>query len=461
MSVASGWTVNGVASGLASPRTLAFDSAGHLLVLQAGSGIVALTLNADGSVASKTTVRSDPYLNHGLTLSADSTTLYASSNNSVWKWNYNPTTFALTNQVLLVTGMNNADHITRTLLVSKKHPDLLAVSRGSNDNLDTASVDPAQGRAAIKVFDLTAVPSGGYNYATSGTILAYGARNEVGLTEDASGIVWGVENSADQLTRTKNGVATDVHLDNPGEKLHNFGDALAASSVPTSSKWYGYPTCFAVWQPNQFPSTDSFKIGDWFTMNNNDTACATAKKPSVLFQAHSAPIDIKFGPSGDSDAYVSFHGSWNRQPPTGYKVVVVPGSVASSGAWTPTSPLSSTTGYTDLLWNPNLNSCPTSCFRPTGLVWSPDGRRLYVASDASGEIFVLTRNGGTTTTSGSASATPTSAPTTSIASTSTSTAPQATQTKYGQCGGNGWTGPTACQSGSTCTKQNDWYSQCL
>ncbi|KAL6708880.1 hypothetical protein ACN47E_002287 [Coniothyrium glycines] len=31
---------------------------------------------------------------------------------------------------------------------------------------------------------------------------------------------------------------------------------------------------------------------------------------------------------------------------------------------------------------------------------------------------------------------------------------------YGQCGGTGYTGATACASG-TCTKQNDYYSQCL
>lgn len=30
-----------------------------------------------------------------------------------------------------------------------------------------------------------------------------------------------------------------------------------------------------------------------------------------------------------------------------------------------------------------------------------------------------------------------------------------------QCGGNGWTGPTQCASPYTCTKVNDWYSQCL
>ncbi|KAK8073084.1 glycosyl hydrolase family 61 [Apiospora saccharicola] len=33
-------------------------------------------------------------------------------------------------------------------------------------------------------------------------------------------------------------------------------------------------------------------------------------------------------------------------------------------------------------------------------------------------------------------------------------------TLYGQCGGNGFTGPTTCAEG-TCKKQNDWYSQCL
>ncbi|KAF9262543.1 hypothetical protein L218DRAFT_1038614 [Marasmius fiardii PR-910] len=33
--------------------------------------------------------------------------------------------------------------------------------------------------------------------------------------------------------------------------------------------------------------------------------------------------------------------------------------------------------------------------------------------------------------------------------------------QWGQCGGIGWTGPTSCVVGSTCTKQNEYYSQCL
>ncbi|KAL0938217.1 pectin lyase F-1-like protein 3 [Colletotrichum truncatum] len=32
---------------------------------------------------------------------------------------------------------------------------------------------------------------------------------------------------------------------------------------------------------------------------------------------------------------------------------------------------------------------------------------------------------------------------------------------WAQCGGQGWTGATNCASGTTCVKQNEWYSQCL
>ncbi|WQF88935.1 Putative Cellulose-binding domain, fungal, pectate lyase PlyH/PlyE, pectin lyase/virulence factor [Colletotrichum destructivum] len=34
-------------------------------------------------------------------------------------------------------------------------------------------------------------------------------------------------------------------------------------------------------------------------------------------------------------------------------------------------------------------------------------------------------------------------------------------TLYGQCGGQGWTGPTTCVSGARCVSYNDWYSQCV
>jgi endoglucanase len=40
-------------------------------------------------------------------------------------------------------------------------------------------------------------------------------------------------------------------------------------------------------------------------------------------------------------------------------------------------------------------------------------------------------------------------------------AAQAQSGAWGQCGGNGWTGPTSCVSGYHCVYSNDWYSQCL
>lgn len=37
----------------------------------------------------------------------------------------------------------------------------------------------------------------------------------------------------------------------------------------------------------------------------------------------------------------------------------------------------------------------------------------------------------------------------------------AQQSPYGQCGGTGYSGPTSCTSGYTCTVENDYYSQCV
>ncbi|KAH8083347.1 hypothetical protein BXZ70DRAFT_581676 [Cristinia sonorae] len=38
---------------------------------------------------------------------------------------------------------------------------------------------------------------------------------------------------------------------------------------------------------------------------------------------------------------------------------------------------------------------------------------------------------------------------------------QATASEWGQCGGQGWTGPTACPAGWGCVVSNQYYSQCL
>lgn len=59
----------------------------------------------------------------------------------------------------------------------------------------------------------------------------------------------------------------------------------------------------------------------------------------------------------------------------------------------------------------------------------------------------------------------TTRPPTTTTRTTTSSGGQPTggacASRYGQCGGANWSGPTCCESGTTCRFSNDWYSQCL
>jgi xyloglucan-specific endo-beta-1,4-glucanase len=80
--------------------------------------------------------------------------------------------------------------------------------------------------------------------------------------------------------------------------------------------------------------------------------------------------------------------------------------------------------------------------------------------------FSIVTGGTVATTSTSTKATSTTA----VKTTSTSTVAATTTTaassggsiaKYFQCGGIGWTGSGTCVSGTTCTAQNAYYSQCL
>jgi O-glycosyl hydrolase len=73
--------------------------------------------------------------------------------------------------------------------------------------------------------------------------------------------------------------------------------------------------------------------------------------------------------------------------------------------------------------------------------------------------------GGSSGTTSSSTTVSTTSTTSKVSSTTTTTSATGTATctaaHWGQCAGNGWTGCTVCVSGTTCTYQNDWYSQCL
>ncbi|KAI0157228.1 soluble quino protein glucose dehydrogenase [Xylariaceae sp. FL1272] len=368
--LASGWSVVKIAGGLKQVRTVIWDTNGNMLVSEATKGISVHTFGTNGCVNSSTTLIANTALNHGLALTPDGTTLYASGERTVYSWTYNPDTRTVTNQKTAISGIDSGIHSTRNLLVVKSQPNMLLVQVGSNANLDTAAGQTATGRAIIKIFDMSAAPATGYAYKTAGEVFAYGLRNEIGFVQDPNGIVWGVENSGDDFTMS----GSDIHQNNPAEKLNNLGDPLTARNV-----WYGYPNCFAVWDPAPFTSK-GLTTGSQFlyTAGNgatSDADCASkTTAPRLTFMAHSAPIWNTFDTNA-TNMYVTFHGSWDRQPPTGFKVVQIPFTQLDTGAYDPVAPATSQTGYTDIYSAPNPGSCTangltmSNCVRFTAAAW--------------------------------------------------------------------------------------------
>lgn len=250
-------------------------------------------------------------MNHGLALSPDGKTLYASSSEAAFSWTYNAENVSVSGtKTTLVTGMNNSDHVTRTLLVPQKADGLLVISRGSTSNLDAESEMLSIGRSQIKAFNLTNITDAGYDFATNGLRLGWGLRNSVGLAEHPlTGGIYSVENSADEVVRD----GKDVHEDNPGEEM-NFHGYLNGTEYAAQGSNYGYPNCFAAWMPEDLPQNAKLAVGTQFAIGNqddriNDTFCSQQTPPRLTFQAHMAPLDIAFNNTG-TEGWVTFHGSW-------------------------------------------------------------------------------------------------------------------------------------------------------
>ncbi|CCC13703.1 unnamed protein product [Sordaria macrospora k-hell] len=387
--VNSGWTVMKIAGSLKQVRTVIWDTEGNMLVQQNTRGVSVHTFGADGCVNSTNMLISGGGLNHGLDLTPDGKTLYASSETTLYSWAYDALTRKVSNQKTIVKGMSTGVHSSRAVKVVPGQPNLVLLQVGSNSNFDMASQQPSTGRACIKVFDTNNVPSGGYNYNTQGEMFGYGLRNEIGFVPDPNGVFWGPRSST-----TVSPFLPSIPSTTTNPLPPPVGDPRTVRNA-----WYGYPTCFSVWDPSSF--TNGLKTGQHFVTapnsSYNDATCnGKAIAPRLTFQAHSAPIWNTF----DTDAknmYITFHGSWNRQPPTGFKVVQVPFTRLADGSYDPVAPADSRTGYTDIFSATNPGSCTangltqSSCFRLTAASWDPAGRGLFVGSDnsAEGEIYIL------------------------------------------------------------------------
>jgi glucose/arabinose dehydrogenase len=198
---------------LGEPRSVLAVGIADLLVVERSTESVVHLYDSDGDLVpdSKRTLASALALNHGLAIHDDY--IYASSDTVVYRWGYSEN-FDTIGEMEIVVENINADgqggapqgHRTRTLIFDDVGR--LYISVGSN-----ANVDPDSYRSRIRRFDLASSNTTLPIDFQLGEVFADGLRNEVGLAFDSFGVLWGVENSADNLFREDMG--GDIHHDNP------------------------------------------------------------------------------------------------------------------------------------------------------------------------------------------------------------------------------------------------------
>jgi glucose/arabinose dehydrogenase len=187
--------------------------------------------------------------------------LYASTSDIAYSWSYNPANFSVSDQRELVTGMDNPDHSTRTLKLSRQVPGWLMISRGSGDNYDAGAASLDSGRSQIRAFNIEELDENQtYDYTSEGTRLGWGLRNSVGIAEHpVTGGIYSVENSIDNAER----LGIDVHEENPGEEM-NFHGYLNGTSYSGQGQNYGYPNCFAAYNVSLLPDNEDIETGTHF-----------------------------------------------------------------------------------------------------------------------------------------------------------------------------------------------------
>ena len=231
--------------------------------------------------------------------------------------------------VTLVSGLPSGGHSTRTVVFGPDN--LMYVAVGSSCNLCN---DPLP-RAAVTRYNLDG--SNPHTFAT-------GLRNSVGLAfNPATGELWANNNDRDYLGD-----------DLPPEHVNILKDG----------RWYGWPQCYLPGKPN--PEYNGFD-------------CSGVEPPALTVQAHSAPLGLafytgtRFPSDYQGDAFMTYHGSWNRSTPTGAKVVRV--HVANGRP----------TGSEDFVTGWQLPN-GSRWGRPVGLLVLPDGS-LLVSDDAGDRIW--------------------------------------------------------------------------
>ncbi len=330
LQVPDGFTVNVFAEDLERPRWLEVTPTGDVLVTETPLNQIRLLRDTDGDgtadfsqiFASETNGLNQPF---GMAFTEDY--FYVGNTNSIVRYPYNIGDIQINGTGERIADLPTGGHWTRNLAISENNQ--LFVSIGSLSNV---SVEPLP-RASVQVMNLD-----GSNRQT----FASGLRNPVGL--DFNPITY-------QLYTTVN-------------ERDGLGDNLVPDYLTglEQGEFYGWPYAYL-----------SSNLEDPRRAGENPNLVAQTETPDVLFQSHSAPLGLQFydretfPEEYQNGAFVAFRGSWNRQEPTGYKLVFVPFDENGN----PTGEYQDfLTGFLDV-------SSETTWGRPTGLQVLPDGSLLF------------------------------------------------------------------------------------
>ena len=267
--------------------------------------------------------------------------LYIADTDQLLRFHYENGDTAIKSQpikVLDLPGGTLNHHWTKNVIASKDGSKLY-VTVGSNSNVAENGLDKEEGRAAIWEVDRA---TGNHR------IFASGLRNPNGLSwEPQSGALWTAVNERDEI-----------------------GSDLVPDYI-TSVKdgaFYGWP--FSYYGQHV----------DVRVEPQNPDMVAKAIAPDYAVGPHTASLGLTFAEGSrlpapfTQGAFVGQHGSWNRKPHSGYKVIFVPFDAGKPSG----QPVDVLTGF--------LNDQEKAMGRPVGVVIDQQGA-LLVADDVGNKVW--------------------------------------------------------------------------
>ena len=344
LNVPAGFTVNVFAANVRGARFMSWspDSVLYVCAMQAGQVMALPDHDHDGIADSQIVVASNMFNSHSLTFYRD--TLYVSEVTDVLKMVGTTGSRVINRRVPFVTGLADGGHSTRTILFDPPNKKFY-VHVGSTCNI---CIDSPQ-RACVLQFN---------DDGTGRKVFASGLRNSVGLAfHPVTNKLWADNNGFDNA-------GNDI----PPEVVNILEDG----------GFYGWPLAYG---NKQFNPRYTAETGKAFTAADS-ARVASMVAPVAQVTAHSAPLGLHFYTGSElpaeyfNSAIMAFHGSWNRKPASGCKVVRLR-----------SDPDGSNMRVADFVVGWQTDSvAPTRWGRPSGVISDHRGN-IYIADDQAGAVY--------------------------------------------------------------------------